>query len=401
MLGDELLHRVPCRSGEAKACHSVSVARCRAGGTPGSTPLVVMPTMSGMAPYIVHGLTRSYFTRKVTGYLDYTDRPWRLEPCTPTVHPAASEAGWTGGIPVVTAPDGDLMWDSTTIIEHLDLTAPPDRSVLPDDPMLRFVAYLLDDFSDEWFYRPAVGSRWSYPANTGPAGWQITEELSAAAGLPGGLMRPMVVEHMTASLPKLGVTADNIDAWMSEVIVPWFVTLDDHLGEGYVLGDRPCIADFSVFGANVAHFVGDVYCRELADEHGPKVVAHTHRLMQPQQHSFGDWFDADAVPDSLVAVIAQAGRHYLPWVAQATAEGAATVELAAGVTAEISSSPFLDAARGVMLARYVAARSAELDGLLERAGVLRWFADHTDQATAVPDVSEAARPGDNRPYATT
>ena len=58
-----------------------------------------------MAPYIVHGLTRSYFTRKVTGYLDYTDRPWRLEPCPPTLHPAATEAGWTGGIPVVTAPD--------------------------------------------------------------------------------------------------------------------------------------------------------------------------------------------------------------------------------------------------------------------------------------------------------
>ena len=33
--------------------------------------------------YLVHGLTRSYFTRKVTGYLDYTDRPWRLEPCPP------------------------------------------------------------------------------------------------------------------------------------------------------------------------------------------------------------------------------------------------------------------------------------------------------------------------------
>ena len=45
--------------------------------------------------FLVHGLTRSYFTRKVTGYLDYTDRPWRLEPCTPTMHPAATEAGWT------------------------------------------------------------------------------------------------------------------------------------------------------------------------------------------------------------------------------------------------------------------------------------------------------------------
>ena len=69
------------------------------------------------------------------------------------------------------------------------------------------------------------------------------------------------------------------------------------------------------------------------------------------------------------------------------------------MTAEIPSSPFLDTARGVMLARYVEARSPELDAILERAGVLTYFADHVDQATAVPDVADRAQPGDNRPYA--
>ena len=74
---------------------------------------------------------------------------------------------------------------------------------MPDDPTLRFLCYLLDDFSDEWFYRPAVGSRWSYAPNTEAAGWQIAEELSVAIGLPAGLMRGNVVATMTASLPKL------------------------------------------------------------------------------------------------------------------------------------------------------------------------------------------------------
>lgn len=352
-----------------------------------------------MAPYLVHGLTRSYFTRKVTGYLDYTDRPWRLEPCAPNLHPAASEAGWTGGIPVVTAPSGELMWDSTTIIEHLDLATDADRRVVPDDAGLAFLAYLLDDFSDEWFYRPAVGSRWSYPANTETAGWQIAEELSVVVGLPGDFVRANVVQTMTTSLPKLGVTGDNVDAWMSEVLVPWFVALQAHLeGGGYLLGGRPSIADFAVFGANAAHFVGDPYCRELADEHGPAAVALTHRLVQPQRQTFGDWLDPDDLPDSLIAVLGQAGRHYLPWVAEATRAGSANVELADGITAEIASSPFLDQAREVMLARYVEARSPELDAVLERAGVVRWFADFVDQAGTVPDVRGGAQPTDNRPY---
>ncbi len=353
-----------------------------------------------MTPYIVHGLTRSYFTRKVTGYLDFTDRPWRLEPCPPTLHPAATEAGWTGGIPVVADPHGVLMWDSTTIIEHLDHVTTPDREVLPADPTLRFIAHLLDDFSDEWFYRPAVGSRWSYPANTVTGGWQIAEELSAVVGLPGAFVRTNVVETMTASLPRLGVTADNIDAWMNGAVVPWFRALQAHLAEGgYLLGARPSIADFAIFGANVAHFVGDPYCRELADEHGPAVVAHTHRLQCPQLHSFGDWIDADSATGTLIDVIAEAGRHYLPWVARATVEGSATVDFGGGVTAEIQSTPFLDAARGVMLARYLEARSPELDAVLEQAGVLGHYADHVDQATTVPDVRQRAQPRNNRPYA--
>lgn len=354
-----------------------------------------------MAITLVHGLTRSYFTRKVIGYLDFVGRPWRLEPCAPNMHPAATEAGWTGGIPVVTNPDESLMWDSTTIIEHSDLRAPAECRVLPDNPTLRFLAFLLDDFSDEWFYRHAVGSRWSYPANTGPAGWQIAEELSVVVGMPGGLVRSNVVQTMTASLPKLGVTRDNVDSWMSESLVPWFRALHAHLAPGgYLLGRRPSIADFAVFGANAAHFVGDPYCRDLIDEHGPAAVRHTHRLLMPQREHFGDWFEVEDVPTTLIELVAEAGRHYLPWVSAATVHGSATVDFGAGITAEIASTPFLNSARGVLLARYVAARSPELDSLLDRAGVLGYFADHIAQATAIPDVSDEAQPADNRPYAT-
>ena len=353
--------------------------------------------------YLVHGLTRSYFTRKMTGYLDYTDRPWRLAPMgpEPAGHPAAAAAGWTGAIPVIDTPSGVPMWDSTSMIEHLDQASdrPPGRGVLPDDPTLRFLAYLLDDFSDEWFYRPAVGSRWCYDANTVTGGWQLAEELSVNVPVPGAMVRQMVVATMTGSLGRIGIQADQIDVWMSEVVVPWFRALDDHLGTGYLLGERPSLADFALFGANAAHFVGDPYCRELADEHGPAVVAHTNRLRLPQEQNFGSWLEQGDIPPTLIAVVAEAGRHYLPWVAEATVEGSATVELADGVTADIASAPFLDHARGVMRARYVEARSPRLDAVLEEAGVLRYFADHVDRATAVPDVRRRAQPADNRPYA--
>lgn len=346
--------------------------------------------------YTVHGLTRSYFTRKVTSYLDYTGRPWRLEACPPNLHTEATEAGWTGGIPVVTDPTGHLMWDSTTIIEHLDTQTEPERTSTPTDPTLRFLSYLIDDFSDEWFYRPAVGSRWNYPGNTEAAGWQIAEELSSLIGMPGGFTRENVVTTMTANCPKLGVVDGSIDAWMSDVVAPWFDALEGHLGDGYLLGDRPCLADFAVAGANLAHFVGDPVCRDLVDEHSPAAVAHTHRLAMPHRQVFGDW--AAGVPDSLVAVIAQMGRHYLPWVAAAAVEGSGMVTIG-DHTIEIRSSAFLDNARSVMLARYAEARSSELDDILDAAGILSYFVDHLDGAGTVPDPTLPARPTDNRPYA--
>ena len=354
-----------------------------------------------MAIHTVHGLTRSYFTRKLTGYLDYTDRAWRLEP-TFLDNESATAAGWNGGIPVLETPDGVPMWDTTSMLEHLDLHTAPDRSVLPADPTIRFLCHLLDDFSDEWFYRPAVGSRWGFPANTVTASWQIAEEMSIGRPIAASLVQQMSIDLMTPSITKLGVTRDNLDAWMSDVLQPWMSALDALFAEqDYLLGDRPCIADFAVFGANAAHFMGDPHCREIADEFGPAAVAHTGRLQLPHRQIYGDWLSVDEIPETLIDVLAQMSRHYLPWVAVATVDGSASVEFADGTTADIATSPFLTTARGIMLARYVEARSPELDAVLERAGIVSFFADFVDRATSVPDPHPPAQPSDNRPYAVT
>jgi hypothetical protein len=65
---------------------------------------------------------------------------------------------------------------------------------------------------------------------------------------------------------------------------------------------------------------------------------------------------------------------------------------------EIATTNFLNVARGVLLARYVAARSTALDSLLERAGILPYFVEYTDQATEIPDVAALPRPADNQPF---
>jgi hypothetical protein len=55
-------------------------------------------------------------------------------------------------------------------------------------------------------------------------------------------------------------------------------------------------------------------------------------------------------------------------------------------------------ARATLLARYFELRSSALDAVLKRAGILRFFADHLNQAGTVPVWNTPPRPKLNRPY---
>jgi glutathione S-transferase len=311
-------------------------------------------------------------------------------------NPAARAVGWNGGIPAITDPDGEIIWDSTSVICHLD-TRYPDRPVLPDDPTLRFLAFALDDFADEWFYRHAVGTRWLYDENVVTGSWDIAREGSMEIEAPIDQVRQFVTQSMTGCLPNLGVTPENIEGWVHSSLVPWLRVLGDHVAEHRWVIGQVSLADFAFFGPNVAHFLNDPWCRRLVEDVAPEVVAYTHALVRPVDDP-GAWFDADALPDSLVALLAEAGRHYLPWVAEATVNGSAPVTFEDGSVARIPTTNFLTEARGIILARYREARSDRLDAILERSGIVQHYADHIDQATAVPDPRPLARPADNRPY---
>ena len=345
--------------------------------------------------YRVHGMWQSYFTRKMTGYLDYKGIPWRFRPFS-GMSPAAMAAGFPGGIPMVETPDGAMMWDSTAMIHHLE-HAFPAPSVLPDDPVQRFLAYVVEDFADEWLYRPAVGTRWHFPENAAVAGYELARDFAATMPLSADQAHAMVGGHVLSTCPDLGVTAENIQRWVDDVLRPWMRVLGAHLTDRpYLLGGRPSLADFALFGANVAHFVNDPLCRRWTEEDAPSVVQHTTRLLAPEDQPAGAW--DQGVPATLLAVVREIARTYLPWVSRACTDGAADVGFADGTRVAIASTPFLRDARATLLARYVSLRSPRLDEALAAAGALPFFADWTHAAGTTPDHREPPRPALNRPF---
>jgi glutathione S-transferase len=353
--------------------------------------------------YVVRGVNQSYFTRKVTGYLDYKAIPWWLSHAFGRNERDAEALGWNGGIPTIHTPDGRIMWDSTSVLVHLEEEF-PEPAILPEDPTLRFLAFLFDDIGDEWFYRHALSTRWRYPENTMIGSWDLTRE--GAWDMPQGLfpirdLRTLTANNVTSSLRRFGVDEQNYMLWIDQSLRPWQRAFADHCAaHGFLLGDRPCLGDFSLFGGNAAHFTNDPLCREWAEAAGPGLLTHTHRLMEPRGTTFGDWLAVDDLPDSLFALLAECGRHYLPWVAEATTNGSAAVAFDSYTRVEVEATGFLTWARGVLLARYVDLRNDTLDAVLDRAGILGFFADHVAEATAVPDPTVLPQPADNRPYPT-
>jgi glutathione S-transferase len=291
------------------------------------------------------------------------------------------------------------MWDSTAMIHHLELRF-PEPAVLPDDPVLRFLCYALEDAADEWLYRPAVGTRWNFPENAAVGGFELARDVAARMSLPCDQVHAAVGAHVLASCGPLGVTPENVHAWVDHVLRPWMRLLGAHLGaRPYVLGGRPSLADFALFGGHAAHFTNDPLCRRWVDEDAPAVVEHTHRLLEPEDQTFGAWDDAGALPKSLTALLADLGRIYLPWVGRACVEGSAEIVLGPDARVTVAASDFLRDARATLLARYRDLRSARLDAVLDEAGILGFFADALAHAGTVPDHRDPPRPALNRPFA--
>jgi glutathione S-transferase len=345
--------------------------------------------------YRVHGMMQSYFTRKMTGYLDYKGIPWRFRPFG-GMSPAALAAGFPGGVPMVETPDGAMMWDSTAMIHHLERRF-PEPTVLPDDPVLRFLAYVVEDFSDEWLYRPAVGTRWLFPENAAVAGFELARDIAAVMPLPADQAQLAVGAHVRSSLHALGIDEANVQTWVEDGLRPWVSLFGAHVADQpYLLGGRPSLADFALFGGNVAHFTNDPVCRRWVDADAPAVVAHTTRLLTPEDQPAGDWVDEP--PATLVALIREIARTYLPWVTHACTDGMADAVFSDGTRIAIAATPFLRTARGTLLARYRSLRCDRLDSFLDGAGALPFFAGCIETAGEIPDDREPPRPTLNRPF---
>ena len=181
-----------------------------------------------------------------------------------------------------------------------------------------------------------------------------------------------IADRVRTSCPPGGFNETTRDSFVSEVLWPWMELLSTHFKTyPFLFGNRPSLADVAIFGGAAAHFAQDPLCRRWCDEKGPYLVAHTHRLLengaefnernlQERQWKSYDWDPTTNMSNSMMAILTDAGRLYLPWVSKACVDGEAVLEFKSGIKVNIKPTPFLMESRQIMLARYEKLKSPKL-----------------------------------------
>ncbi len=283
-------------------------------------------------PYTLYYLDLSYYSGKLQAYLRYKRIPVR-EVYVSWWQLADRVLPQTGlmEVPVIERPDGTWMRDTTSIIEWFE-PRHPDPPVLPDDPVQAFFVRLLEDYADEWMWPSAMHYRWHYAPDRWMNARRFTEEFLFLR--PRWLMRLQIAARQYATyVPGEGTTGatrrhvEEIYARELRHLQAIFAT------RPFLLGDRPCLADFGYFASMFRHFSLDPTPRRIMLERAPAVYEWVARMWNARalERATPRWAAGPGtLPEDWLPLLRTIGATYLPYLAEnarAVAAGAKRFDL--------------------------------------------------------------------------
>ena len=275
--------------------------------------------MTSLDPVQLVGGTGSPYTQKMVALLRYRRIPYAIiwgQPET-TCDTLGVEAPKPTLMPTFFFEEsGELTayCDSTPIIRRLE-TEHAGRSVLPWDPALAFIDYLIEDFSDEWCTKYMFHYRWHFAADADNAGTKLP--LSIDVSMPQAALQHFKDYISQRQIERLWVVGSNeetapiIDASYRRFLA----AMEGHLAtQPFMLGRRPGAGDFGLFG-QLSQLVGfDPTSREIAHAVSPRTVGWVDRMpdgsgLMPED---SDWVAIEDQPESLRGLLEEIGRVYTP-----------------------------------------------------------------------------------------
>jgi len=283
--------------------------------------------------YQLVGNELSLFTRKLEAQLRFQRLPWRWHVKTQERTPELETRAGTHFIPLLETPDGWLINDTIAIGPMLSQRY-PEYAVLPETPLQRASTFILEDFFNHWLGRSCVHSRWCYPDNVQWVGQgmaanmlldrSIDEPLSTQEEEQFAGMGQMLYQNFGKNACEYnGVQAEQAEAVKADFAL-MLEALSQHFKHNdFLLGARPCLADFVLAGASKAHYITDPEPLSWLGEYRDMLFAYTERFYSDEPIEAGEWLADDQVPETLTVILDYIQRSYLPCASANIAAGLA------------------------------------------------------------------------------
>ncbi|MDT0596471.1 glutathione S-transferase family protein [Glaciecola petra] len=262
----------------------------------------------------VYGSSISYFTGKVENYFRLRRIPHEFFPMQfPKDRKSLKSELGVIQMPSIKLSDGRWQTDSTKIIQWFESQL-PKPGIVPDDPVKAFICYLIEDWADEWWWRPAMHYRWHYDIGASFASNHLSKELLHSVPLPRFIKRYYLTKRQ-----RLGyTTGDGISRKNVKQIETQVRELFSHLENifkkrPFFFGDRPSLADIGLSGPFFRHFALDPVPAGILKREAPSVLEWSTRLWNASLDDLSnEW--TDDIPEDISPLIKSIGLHYLPYL---------------------------------------------------------------------------------------
>ena len=287
------------------------------------------------SPLRLYGQYGSPYTRKMLSLLRYRRIPYQLLQGGPGEAPRDLPRPKVNLLPTfyLTNEAGELeaVVDSTPLIRRLDLAIAP-RSVIPEDPAVRFIDYLLEDYADEWLTKAMFHYRWAYKADSDKACTILP--MQGAPSLPEQNREQVQQIFRERQVSRLHVVGSNETT--GEVIensYRSFLQAFESLlhRRPFLLGDRPAAADFAIYGQLSQLACFDPTPMQETIETAPRVCAWANYMEDLSGLEIDEpaWSERAVLLNTLKPLLTEVGRGYVPVMlanAQALANGDQSVQ---------------------------------------------------------------------------
>ena len=275
--------------------------------------------MKSLNPTPIAGNPASPYTRKMVALMRYRRIPYTVEWGDPRtlIEKMGLEEPKPMLLPVLVFNiDGKnkAITDSTPIIRHLENEF-SERRVIPSDPKLNFLNYVLEDFGDEWVTKYMFHYRWHFDDDIEKAGTVLP--LMHDVSLENESHLEFKKYFSELQISRLWVVgSNNKTAPIIEESYKRFLNqLETCLSiNPFLFGKRPSSSDYAIYG-QLTQLIGfDPTSSAIAHNISPRAISWIDQMedLSGLNVHEEDWITFDQAKKNLSKIFEEIGKVYIP-----------------------------------------------------------------------------------------